>query len=242
MSSPYTTRLIRLGLWTLPVAALLKLTGQFGTFNSVSYGVADRAAAQAVSSPLFFIGEFVGSVLPVVLGLFGIFALFAYLVNTSARRWATIAMVFTIVGLGLTLPALGVINYAFPAFGRAYLAGSPGAFGFVTSFFRFPQVLVLFPGLFVPVGAILFSVGIWRSGALPRWAGVLYAVTSFLVAFPLPIHILRLIAGVLGVFVGIWIAASVQRQPEAQTTSEPGEVVEAGSRAAARETTGASNL
>ncbi|HLJ36737.1 MAG TPA: hypothetical protein VKU38_23975, partial [Ktedonobacteraceae bacterium] len=91
-------------------------------------------------------------------------------------------------------------------------------------------------------GAILFSIGIWRSGALPRWAGVLYAVTSFLVAFPLPIHILRLIAAVLGVFVGIWIAASVQRQPEVQTTAKPEEMMEARSSAAARETTGASNL
>ncbi len=177
-----------------------------------------------------------------VLGFFGIFALFAYLVNTSARRWATMAMVFSVVGLALVLPALGVINYAFPALGRAYLAGSPDAFGFVNSFFRFPQVLVLFPGIFVPAGAILFSIGIWRSRALPRWAGVLYAVTSFLVAFPLPIHILRLIAAVLGVFVGVWIAASVQRQPETQTTEKPGGMMEASSEAAAREPTGVSDL
>src|SRR5436309_301524 len=147
MASPYSTHLIRLGLWTFPVAALLKLAGQFGTFNSVTYGVDDRIAAQAVSSPLFFIGEFLGSILPVVLGFFGIFALFAYLVNTNARRWATMALVLSIVGLALVLPALGVINYAFPALGRAYLAGDADAFGFVDSFFRFPQVAVLFPAL-----------------------------------------------------------------------------------------------
>ncbi len=225
MSSVYINRLIRWGLWMLPLAALLKLAGQFGTFDSVSYGIADRAAAQAVSSPLFFIGEFVGSILPVVLGIFGTFALFAYLVNTSAQRWATIAMMCTIVGLALTLPALGVINYAFPALGREYLAGSPDAFGFVTSFFRFPQVLVLFPGLLVPVGAIFFSITIWKSKALPHWAGVLYAVTSFLVAFPLPIHILRLIAAVVGVCVGVWIAASVRQQSEAEDVEKSRELV-----------------
>ena len=83
---------------------------------------------------------------------------------------------------------------------------------------------------------------IWKSGALPRWSGVLYVVTSFLVAFPLPIHIFRLIAGVLGVLVGIWIAASVQRHPETRTTAKPGEMMDARSRADVRETTGASNL
>ncbi|HZU00701.1 MAG TPA: hypothetical protein VFA10_13620 [Ktedonobacteraceae bacterium] len=31
MASPYSTHLIRLGLWTFPGAGLLKLAGQFGT-------------------------------------------------------------------------------------------------------------------------------------------------------------------------------------------------------------------
>lgn len=215
--SAYTARLIRLGLWALPLTGVLKLLGQFGTFNSITYGVADRAAAQAVSSPLFFIGEFLGSLLPVVLGLFGIFALFAYLLNTSARRWATIAFVLSIVGLGLTLPALGVINYAFPALGRAYLDGQPGAFGFVDNFFRFPQVAVLFPALLVPIGAVFFSIAIWKSQTISRWAGVLFAVTTWLVAFPLPIHILRLIGGLIGVLAGGWLVFSALRQPVPRT-------------------------
>jgi hypothetical protein len=33
-------------------------------------------------------------------------------------------------------------EYAFPALSRAYLAGDPDVFGFVDSFFRFPQVVV----------------------------------------------------------------------------------------------------
>ncbi|MDQ6659958.1 MAG: hypothetical protein M3Z24_03205 [Chloroflexota bacterium] len=78
-----------------------------------------------------------------------LFALFAYLVNTSAHRWATAAMVLTILGLALTLPALGVANYAFPAIGRAYLAGQPDVFGIVNSFFRFPMVVVFFPALYL---------------------------------------------------------------------------------------------
>jgi hypothetical protein len=44
MSRQTTVGLIRLGLWTLPVAGLLKLLGQFGAFNSVGFGIPDQEA------------------------------------------------------------------------------------------------------------------------------------------------------------------------------------------------------
>jgi hypothetical protein len=130
-------------------------------------------------------------------------------------------MVLSIIGIALTLPPLGVINYAFPAIGRAYLAGDSSIFAFVNDFFRFPMVAVLFPAvLFVPLGTILFSIGIWKSGVLPRWSGVLLAVPVLLLAFPLPIHILRLIGGVLQVVAGWWIVSSAMRQPGIQVEAK----------------------
>jgi hypothetical protein len=86
MSSQYTTNLIRLGLLAAPIEGLLKLLGNLGTFNSVAYGIPDRVEALTVTSPGFFIGEFVGGILPVALAIFSTFALFTYLLNTSARR------------------------------------------------------------------------------------------------------------------------------------------------------------
>ncbi|MDQ6662014.1 MAG: hypothetical protein M3Z24_13755 [Chloroflexota bacterium] len=220
MSPQNTTRLIRAGILTLPIAGLLKLLGQFGTFNSVGLGIPDREAAQAVSSTSFFVGEFVGSVLPVVLTIFGVIALFAYLANTSAWRWATIAMISCILGLALILPALGVINYAFPPIGRAYLAGQQDVFGIVNDFFRFPLVAIFFLAFFYPIGAILFGIGIWRSGALPKWVGVLYAISGLFLSFPLPIHILRVAGGVMLVLGGGAIALSVLRHSSAQVKIE----------------------
>lgn len=217
MSSSYATRLIRLGLWMLPINSVLKLVGNLGTFDSVGYGVSDSHAIVTVSSPSFFIGEFVGSILPVVLGIFGIFALFAYLLNTPAQRWATIGMILSIIGSALILPPLGVINYAFPAIGQAALAGDPGVFSIVNNFFRFPMILVLFPALLVPIGAILFSIGIWKSQVLSRWAGVLFVVSILGLSIPFPIHIIRLIGGVIGVIAGVWIVFSAQRQSSSQT-------------------------
>jgi hypothetical protein len=70
------------------------------------------------------------------------------------------------------------------------------------------------------LGAILFSIGIRKSGVLPRWAGVLSAVSVLLLAFPLPIHILRLIGGVLQVVAGWWIASSALRQPDVQVEAK----------------------
>jgi hypothetical protein len=86
MSSQYTTNLIRLGLLAAPIEGLLKLLGNLGTFNSFAYGIPDRVEALTVTSPGFFIGEFVGGILPVALAIFSTFALFTYLLNTSARR------------------------------------------------------------------------------------------------------------------------------------------------------------
>ncbi len=215
-----TAGLVRLGIVTLPIAGLLKLMGQFGTFNSVRLGGNDREAARAVSTTGFFVGEFVGSVLPVVLAIFGVLALFAYLVHTPARRWATIAMVACILGLALILPALGVINYAFPPIGRAYLAGQQDTFRIVDDFFRFPSVAIFFPALLYPVGTILFGIGIWRTRALPQWAGVLFAISGLFLSFPLPIHILRVIGAIIFMVGGGWIALSVLRQPSASGETE----------------------
>ncbi len=226
--------LVRVGILALPVAGLLKLVGNLGTFNSVGLDVPDEEAARAVSSTGFFVGEFVGSVLPVVLTIFGVLALFAYLANTSAGRWATMAMVSSVLGAALTLPALGVINYALPAIGRAYLAGQEDAFRIADAFFSFPSVAMFFPSFLYPIGAILFSIGIWRSGTLPRWAGVLYAISGLLLSFPLPIHTVRVVGGMLLVLGSGWIALSVLRQPSARMEPEDSVPVEARARSRVR--------
>ncbi|EFH88174.1 hypothetical protein [Ktedonobacter racemifer] len=214
MSSPSATQLIRLGLLTIPLTGVLKLVGNLGTFNSVGYGIPDQQAAQTITGSGFFIGEFVGSILPTVLFIFGSFALFVYLFNTTARRWATIGMVLSVVGSALVLPPLGVVNYAFPALGHAYLAGDRGAIGLVNNFFRFPLLTVFFPVLLQPVGTILFSIGIWRSEALSRFSAVLFAVAGLLIAIPVPIHLIRWTGGVVMIIAGAWMVWSFLRQPE----------------------------
>ncbi len=203
--------LIRVGVLVLPLGAVLKLLGNLGTFDSIGYGVPQATEAATASGPAFFMGELVGSLLPVMLTPFGVFALFAYLLPYGRRRMLTAGLVCTVLGAGVTLAALGVVNYAIPALAEAYRQGDTRAMDVADSFFTWPRGAMIYPAVLVPVGAVLFAVAMWRSGAVPRWATGLFAFSSVLVAVPVPVHAVRLAGGVLGLAAGVCVAWVVRR-------------------------------
>lgn len=202
--------LVRAGILVLPLGAALKLVGNLGTFNSIGYGVPQPTEAATVVTPAFFVGELVGSILPVILTPFAVFALFAYLLPFGRRRAATAGLVCTLLGAGVTLAALGVVNYAIPALGRAYLNGDAGAMDIADAFFTWPRGAMIYPAVLVPAGAILFAVAIGRSTPVPFPAACLFAFSTVLVAVPVPLHAVRLAGGVLGLVAGSWIALAVR--------------------------------
>lgn len=204
--------LIRAGVLVLPLGAALKLIGNLGTFDSVGYGVPQAAEAATASGSAFFVGELVGSLLPVMLTPFGVFALFAFLLPYGRRRTLTAGLVCTVLGAGVTLAALGVVNYAIPALSQAYRHGDTRAMDIADSFFTWPRGAMIYPAVLVPVGAVLFAVAMWRSGAVPRWATGLFALSSVLVAVPVPLHAVRLAGGVLGLAAGLCVAWVVRRE------------------------------
>jgi hypothetical protein len=57
------------------------------------------------------------------LAIFGTFALGAYLTRSRAGRLGLVAMVLTVLGSTLFLPAMGVSTFAVPEEGQAVLAG-----------------------------------------------------------------------------------------------------------------------
>src|SRR5258705_41432 len=63
----FTRGLIRAGVLVLPLGGALKLLGNLGTFDSIGYGVPQASEAATVSTPAFFVGELVGSLVPVLL-------------------------------------------------------------------------------------------------------------------------------------------------------------------------------
>jgi hypothetical protein len=203
--------LIRAGTLVLPLGAALKLVGNLGTFNSVGYGVPQAREAATVTTPAFFVGEWVGSVLPVLLTPFAVYALYAYLLPFGRRRMLTAGLVCTLLGGGVTLAALGVVNYAIPALGHAYRGGDRGAMDIADSFFTWPRGAMIYPAVLVPVGAVLFAVAMWRSRTVPSWAAGLFAFSTVLVAIPVPLHAVRLAGGFLGLAAGLWIAVAIRR-------------------------------
>jgi hypothetical protein len=67
-------------------------------------------------------------------------------------------------------------TFVSPAISRAYLAGQQNIVGVNQDILGVPLfATALLGGLLYAVGTILFSVAVWRSETLPRWADVLCA-------------------------------------------------------------------
>jgi hypothetical protein len=73
-------------------------------------------------------------------------------------------------------------------------------------------------------GFILFGFGVWSSGALPKWAGVLLALHAPLFTAPLP-NLFSVLGALLLLVGGGWITFAILRRPPAQgamAEPEPG--------------------
>ena len=183
------------------------------------------AWSRYVTTDHYVLSHVFGSILGLIFALFGTFALGAYLARGRAGRLGLVAMVMTVFGTALFLPAMGVSTFSAPREGQAYLAGIeefdklPAIFA--DSVFMATALLVIVLSF---VGNLLLGVAVWRSGTLPRWAGALWAAGAVFM-YPLGIVYAVVILGVqstpptvlvgalLLVLSGAWMAFSVLRRP-----------------------------
>ena len=128
---------------------------------------------------------------------------------------ARFAMVSSVAGSALILTIFGMSTFASPAIGHSYLAGQHQAVEINQAILGTPLIVTaLLGGLLYTVGTILFGVAIWRSGTLPRWAGVLYAPTGFLISVAgLMVGQAQTLGTVLLIAGSGWIAWRVLRRP-----------------------------
>ena len=155
-------------------------------------------------------------IISLVFLLFGFQTLHAFLERSSVDTWAFAGMILSVIGLGLFLPFLGIFAFAAPVVGRVYLSGDLQAVDIVSeatglsnpAAFAFGGISVLCSVL----GAILFSVAIWRSGKMPKWSALAYAYSAPLNWTPHYVPVLWLLGGILlfgagiGITRGIWNA------------------------------------
>lgn len=165
-----------------------------GTFASTSW------VAAHVMAGLGFV------VLPV-----GLLGLSTFLRDTRGERPAVWGMVVSWIGIGLILPtAFGTEPFALRAIGQAAIREqNMDLLALAMSIRMGPQARVLFPGLLVlAIGAVAIAVAVWRSGTLPRWSGVIFAL-GLALFFPLFPQTVRIIDGFLIGAGGVWIASSM---------------------------------
>ena len=167
---------IRAGLFALPVYGLLTA---YATLEPQPDQVSDPDGwARFVSSTSYLASHIIGNVLGTTLAIFGTFALGAFLATSRAPRLALSGMVLAVAGhILFTVPG-AISTFATPAIGTAYLAGNRDVMAL-----EFPPVMtaILALGLLLAVvGNTILGVAIWRSGTLPRWAGLIWLVGTLI--------------------------------------------------------------
>ena len=153
----------------------------------------------AAASPLITSGPWVLAHLMVTLAfvllLYGMLALYARLAAVPRGPSPILGLVLSLAGIALIMPMLGVETFILPIVG----------------------LMFLFALLLLAVGSISFARAIWRSGVLPRGAGVLLAIGLALWFPPFP-ALIRIVDGFVIGAGGVWLAWAMWREtvPDAQ--------------------------
>jgi hypothetical protein len=225
MSATNTTKWIGIGLLGLPLYGVLTFWSSMNPQPDPSTHY--EAWSRFVTTDHYVLSHLFGSILGLILAIFGTFALGAYLTRSHAGRLGLVAMATTVFGSALFLPGMGVSAFSAPWEGQMHLEGIEGYHDMPSSFadtaFLAISLLVI---LLLFVGNVLLGVAVWRSGTLPKWAGALWAVAPVLM-YPLGLVYAStigaqstpptvLVGAVLIVIGGGWMAFSVLRRPSAE--------------------------
>jgi len=200
----------RIGALALPISGLVAASAALVPGIGINPAVDPVGFAQAAN----YVGlaNLVGIVSLVFL-LFGFQALHSFLEINSIDKWAFAGMILSLIGLGLFLPFLGTIAFAAPVAGRLYLSGDLQAVSIISEATSTSNPAALAFGgvsvLFSVLGAILFSMAIWRSGKLPKWSAFAYAISAPLNWTPHYIPALWFTGGMLLFGAGIGIARRI---------------------------------
>ncbi len=225
MPAANTTKWIGIGLLGLPLYGVLTFWPSLDPQPdpNTQYG----AWAHYVSTNYYGLKHLLNSGLGLILGIFGTFALGAYLARSRAGRLGLVAMVITVLGSTLFLMPMGASTFAAPEEGQAYLAGMEEYHKLPTSLAVTAQTATLGVSILLGfVGNVLLGVAVWRSGILPKWAGALWAFAPVLMyvfglAYALTIGAQATpptvpAGAVLLAISGAWMAWSVLRRPSAE--------------------------
>ena len=186
-------RLAALGLWLLPVYALLLALSTLT--HEPDHAEDFEAWSRYVTTDIFVVSHLGASILGAGLGVVGTVCAMVLMLRGPAARSALVAAALTIIGNVLLTSVFAAAAYAQPAIGRAFLDGMPGAEGLYDEVYGAPLFTALGLGALAFVaGALLLGRAIARTSPSLRWAGwtygaalVLFFLTAFTVAVLQPV-------------------------------------------------------
>jgi hypothetical protein len=212
---------IRLGAIALAISSVLVLAK--GLIQPVLSDVTLRpnAFAQELSSTSYLVAQ---SLVLLAFPLFSTAAISIYklLSYTHDHRPAFWAMVFSVIGVGLSMPSLGVSAIVLPLIGRLYLAGELDTFNIYSAMEAMPWSLILNLGSYIFVlGIAIFCWVILRNKNFPKLPAILFLAgwVAFL-AFADNASKLKMIftgslilIGGIGLAISVWTQAPLQFKP-----------------------------
>jgi hypothetical protein len=169
-----STAWIRAGLVALPVYGLVV---GYATLKPQPDPTSDPEAwALFVSSRSYLLEHLASGIAGAVLAIFGTFALGSLLATSRAGRAALWGTVLAVAGHILFLAPGTISTFGTPAIGAAYLNGNREVMAL-----EFSPVLTAIFGmalLLAVAGNVILGLAIWRSGVLPKGAGLIWIAAA----------------------------------------------------------------
>lgn len=206
---------MRLGAVSLVVAGILfVLYPAIRPFSDET----SLSGATAFASPEWLLAHIMGMLGFTLIGL-GMLGLYFALRETRVERLTFGSLVVGWLGISLTLPYYGGEAFGLHAIGQEALRQHSAALVSLADVVRGgPQEVMFGVGLLLlGVSAVMVAIAIWRSGVLPRWSGVPFAlafalyIPQFFGNQPIRVaHGLLVAIGCLWIAVGMWRRSSAR--------------------------------
>lgn len=144
---------------------------------------------------------------------FGFWALYAYLARIErVERIAFWGFISSIIGTSLALPTLGIFSFVSPQIAQRYLQGDNNLPEIITLVATGQPVMInLLGGTIYLIGTGLLGVAIWRSGILPKWAGLLVGLHGLFLVFGFMLFPLLVLSWIFLLSAGLWIFFAIEK-------------------------------
>ncbi|HKV32362.1 MAG TPA: hypothetical protein VJT14_15265 [Candidatus Dormibacteraeota bacterium] len=209
------TDLTRRGIYALPAAGLLTAVPWIFILRQPSIKTDPEGYARSLTASGTTLGGYL-YLTGLICLLFGMLALYSYLAQTRGSSWAAGGMMISVIAISLALPVIGILGLANTVLADVYLAGHKD----VSAAMRLLEGGTLsdriktYIGILIYIsltGAIAYIVAVWKSGSLPRVAGVLVAA-GFVLSITLQPFV-GWVGALCLVIGGVWVARYISQTP-----------------------------